>query len=74
MSKKNKLHLIETARCKSCGLCVAACPKQTLTIGSALNHQGYAYVVQSAPDNCVKCNICRIVCPDVAIGAIETNL
>ncbi len=73
MSKKNKLHLIEGARCKSCGLCVAACPKQTLGIGTNLNHQGYAYVVQVKPEACGKCNICRIVCPDAAIGVIEAN-
>lgn len=71
--KKVKLHLIEGERCKSCGLCVEACPKKTLGIGSNLNTQGYAYVVQVAPEQCVKCNICRIVCPDVAIGVIETN-
>ncbi|MBF0529586.1 MAG: 4Fe-4S binding protein [Deltaproteobacteria bacterium] len=71
MSKKDKIHLIIDGRCKSCGLCVAACPKQTLAIGSALNHQGYAYVTQIAPDKCVKCNICRVVCPDVAICVID---
>ena len=73
MSKKTKLHLIESVRCKSCGLCIAACPKQTLGIGSSLNQQGYAFVVQVAPEKCIKCNICRIVCPDVAIGVIEAN-
>lgn len=74
MSTKKKVHLIETVRCKSCGLCVTACPKQTLGIGSTLNAQGYAYVMQVTPEKCVKCNICRIVCPDVAIGVIEANL
>ena len=74
MKKDNKLHLIENSRCKSCGLCIAACPKKTLAIGSSLNAQGYAYVTQVAPEKCVKCNICRIVCPDVAIGVIETQL
>jgi MinD superfamily P-loop ATPase containing an inserted ferredoxin domain len=74
MSKGTKLHLIEGERCKSCGLCVAACPKQTLAIGDNLNHQGYAFVVQAVPEKCVKCNICRVVCPDVAIGVIESNL
>ena len=73
MSKKNKLHLIEGPRCKSCGLCVSACPKKTLGIGQTLNHQGYAYVVQVTPEKCVKCNICRVVCPDVAIGVIEVE-
>ncbi len=74
MSKKNKMHLIEGRRCKSCGLCVSACPKQTLGIGTALNQQGYAYVTQVVPEKCVKCNICRLVCPDVAIGVIEAEM
>ena len=73
MSKKMKLHLIEGERCKSCGLCVSACPRQTLGISTNLNRQGYAYVVQVAPEKCIKCNICRIVCPDVAIGVIEAK-
>lgn len=73
MAKKNKVHCIAAARCKSCGICVRACPKVTLAIGQTLNHQGYAAVEQVAPDKCIKCNICRIVCPDVAIGVIEVE-
>lgn len=72
MTKKNLKHMVAAERCKSCGLCVAACPKQTLSIGGNLNAQGYACVEQSRPRDCVKCNICRIVCPDVAIGCIDT--
>ncbi len=71
MSKGNKKLYIAEFRCKSCGLCVAACPKQTLAIGQTLNAQGYAYVEQIAPEKCIRCNICRVVCPDVAIGVIE---
>ena len=72
MGKENLKHMVAMERCKSCGLCVNACPKQTLVIGDNLNAQGYAYVVQMKPLDCVKCNICRIVCPDVAIGCIDT--
>lgn len=71
MSKTGKKLSIAEFRCKSCGLCVAACPKKTLAIGQNLNGQGYAYVEQVAPENCVCCGICRVVCPDVAIGVIE---
>lgn len=73
MSKDVKKHTVAVERCKSCGLCVAACPKQTLSIGSNLNAQGYAYVEQIRLGDCIKCNICRIVCPDVAIGCITVN-
>lgn len=71
--KTKKELIINAQRCKSCGLCVAACPKATLSIGATLNHHGYAFVEQTQPENCVKCNICRIVCPDVAIGAVEMD-
>ncbi len=70
MNKNNKRLVIEERRCKSCELCVDKCPKQTLAIGTKLNHQGYAVVEQVKPDDCIYCGICRIVCPDVAIGVV----
>lgn len=70
MNRKGKIHLISTRRCKSCGLCVVACPKDVLAIGETLNQDGYAVVEQIAPEECVHCGICRIVCPDVAIGVV----
>ena len=66
----NKHHVIDTRRCKACGLCVDKCPKNVLSMGSAINSQGYNYVVQENPDNCVLCDICGIVCPDMAIGVV----
>ncbi len=69
---KNKKHVIDGRRCKSCGLCVDACPKGALAIGRTLNERGYE-VVENDPDKCVLCGLCRIVCPDVAIGVIEVK-
>lgn len=66
----NKRLVIEERRCKSCELCVDNCPKQTLAIGTKLNQQGYAVVEQINPADCIYCGICRIVCPDVAIGVV----
>ena len=65
-----KKHIIDARRCKSCGVCVEACPKKALAVGRQLNASGYE-VVERDPDRCVLCNICGIVCPDVAIGVIE---
>lgn len=67
---KVKVHVIDARRCKSCGLCVDSCPKKVLAIGPEINGQGYNYVMQAHPENCIKCNICGIVCPDIAIGVI----
>lgn len=71
MSEKH--HIIDTRRCKACGVCVDNCPKGVLAIGTAINAQGYNYVVQAYPEKCVLCDICGIVCPDVAIGVIADN-
>lgn len=68
MSKKT--HVIDARRCKSCGLCVDACPKKVLAIGTEINGQGYNYVQQIHPEDCIRCNICGLVCPDVAIGVV----
>lgn len=68
MSKKH--HVIDARRCKACGLCVENCPKGVLALGSAINAQGYNYVFQNHPEKCVLCDICGIVCPDMAIGVI----
>lgn len=73
MKAKNKKHVICAERCKSCGLCVEACPKDTLAIGQNLNGQGYNVVEQVRPEDCVLCGLCRIVCPDVAIGVVALD-
>lgn len=66
-----KTHVIDARRCKSCGLCVEACPKGVLAIGQGINGQGYNYVERKNPGACVLCNICGLVCPDVAIGVVQ---
>ena len=68
MSEKH--HVIDARRCKSCELCVEKCPKGVLAIGNTINAQGYSYVVQEHPEKCVLCDICGIVCPDMAIGVV----
>ncbi|WP_243545677.1 4Fe-4S binding protein [Pseudodesulfovibrio tunisiensis] len=65
-----KHHVIDTRRCKACGLCVDNCPKGVLAIGEKINGQGYNYVVRANPDKCVLCDICGTICPDMAIGVV----
>lgn len=42
---KTKTHVIDARRCKSCGLCVDACPKGVLAIGTEINGQDRKSVV-----------------------------
>ena len=61
---KQKLELkIQTERCKSCGLCVIACPRKALTIGDISNSAGYKCVTVDR-GKCVICGICYTACPD----------
>lgn len=68
----SKKLIVDENRCKSCGLCVEFCPKKTLEIGSGINVQGYNFVVQKNKENCIGCDTCGIICPDMAIGVIRT--
>ena len=54
--------------CKSCGYCVKFCPKKILQVGEEINANGYPYVMQTEPDQCIGCAICCNMCPE---GAIE---
>lgn len=58
---------IDSDRCKACELCVAACPKRCIEIGTSLNAQGYTAAVFARPGDCTGCAICAECCPDVCI-------
>lgn len=54
--------------CKSCGLCVEACPKDILFIDkSVLNAKGYNPVSVKDESLCIGCAICARMCPDCII-------
>ena len=48
--------------CKSCGICVAFCPKEVLNMDE--NRQ----VFVQAPEKCIACHMCELRCPDFAIN------
>jgi 2-oxoglutarate ferredoxin oxidoreductase subunit delta len=58
---------IDTEKCKGCGLCVEACPKNIIAISKHSNKNGYfpAEVVNII--DCFGCALCAIMCPDTAI-------
>jgi 2-oxoglutarate ferredoxin oxidoreductase subunit delta len=59
---------IDSERCKGCGLCVEACPKNVIVISKHSNKNGYfpAEVTENIID-CFGCALCAIMCPDAAI-------
>ena len=59
---------IDDIRCKGCGRCITACPKDLITFSHDLNDRGYNYVTfAGSPEECSGCTICAVVCPDQGI-------
>ena len=59
---------IERERCKGCGLCVRACPKQLLELSKTeLNSKGYQPAEMKDAAACIGCAACARTCPDVCI-------
>ena len=54
-------------RCKGCGLCVMACPRELIRISDQLNDQGYATAEIIDMERCNSCAFCAMMCPDVVI-------
>ena len=53
--------------CKSCGICVAFCPKEVLSMDE--NHR----IFVQAPEKCIACHMCELRCPDFAINVEEVE-
>ncbi|NDV18381.1 4Fe-4S dicluster domain-containing protein [Pseudodesulfovibrio sp. JC047] len=51
--------IINTTWCKGCGICVAFCPKEALSLV-----EEKAVVDQ---EKCIACGMCELYCPDLAI-------
>ena len=49
--------------------CADACPAGVLAIGR--KSTGIQLYRTGASGKCVLCNICGVVCPDVAVGVVE---
>ena len=55
-------------RCKGCGLCVSACPKQIIALAKeTINAKGYHPAEVIAQDKCIGCAFCATMCPDTVI-------
>lgn len=62
---------IDKERCKGCGICVEVCQTSVLEISEEQNAQGYSFPVAAAPDECISCGLCEMLCPDFAIWILS---
>jgi len=59
--------IIDAERCKGCGLCVTACPKNDIVISNRSNKAGYFPAQPVNKNDCTGCAMCAIICPDAVI-------
>jgi len=64
--------VIRPERCKSCGLCIAACPRKALYFGNDSNRAGYKYIMVDE-EKCSKCGSCYTACPDYVFTIEEVS-
>lgn len=63
--------IINQNRCKSCYLCIDACPKKCLRKSSKTGATGnYVVEFDESQNKCIGCCSCAITCPDLAITEV----
>jgi 2-oxoglutarate ferredoxin oxidoreductase subunit delta len=58
--------IINTERCKGCGLCVTVCPKNSIVISKQSNKTG-CFPAQTSNADCTGCCLCALICPEAII-------
>ncbi len=74
MAKFRGAIVVDTERCKGCGVCITACPFGVIELAKEVNGKGYNYAFMANPEACIGCASCGITCPDGVIKAYKKAL
>ncbi|GAB6395580.1 MAG: ferredoxin/4Fe-4S binding protein [Bacteroidales bacterium] len=75
MAKLKGAVVVNTERCKGCGLCVAACPSDALALHPRnVNNRGYHPAYMKSPADCIGCASCGLVCPDGCLTVYKVKI
>ncbi len=64
--------IINTERCKGCGLCVQVCPRASIAISKRSNKSGY-FPAKVKNSDCTGWAACAIICPEAVIEVSRDN-
>ena len=67
MSRQKGKIIIDSKRCKGCGLCIPACPKNHIRMSEQADSRGIRTACFDEEHDCTGCKFCYMMCPDIAI-------
>jgi 2-oxoglutarate ferredoxin oxidoreductase subunit delta len=66
-----KILAVDVIWCKGCGLCIEECNRLVLGWSGDRNDKGHSYPQVKNADNCINCECCVVICPELAISLEE---
>ena len=68
------MNKVDSELCKGCDICVEFCPKEVYIKSSEQNKKGVYLPFSENEENCNKCHLCELMCPDQAITIEDENI
>ncbi|MDO5437405.1 MAG: 4Fe-4S binding protein [bacterium] len=63
--------IIDTEKCKNCGICIETCPNNLIGYSVCTNKQGNITAeFNDKEGKCTGCSMCALMCPEIAIKEV----